>query len=128
MSIELGATIPANEIGMGLPVESVIPVSGLRPPVLNGNGEIAVDGRTNQFLEGNLEDKMPEIAEIIAKRYHWVSRLAEEVRQHKKSAIVVAALGGLTILSAVGAGFEFGVRHGEDIRTFYDRLNFRLRR
>lgn len=122
MSIELGVTIPANEDRPSIPIESVIRVIGLRPPVLDSNGQVGIDGRTNKPCEGNLEEKLPEIEKIIKRAHHWLPRLVGEVTAHKKSAIVFAAVGGLTILSAVGAGYEFGIKHGEDIRDFYSRI------
>ena len=40
------------------------------------------------------------------------------MRRGKRSAIVVVALGGVFMVTAVGAEYEFGVRRGRDIREF----------
>jgi hypothetical protein len=79
-------------------VESFIEVPGLRP------GD-------------NLQDKLPELITAIRQR-PWLKDFWRDVRRGKRSAIVVVALGGVFVVTAVGAEFEFGVRRGRDIREF----------
>lgn len=124
MEIELPErTSVSGREAVVVPVQSVIDISGLIPPTLDSNGQIAIDKRTGQTLVGNLDKKLPEIEEVVKKSHSWLYRLAGEVRDHKKSAIVFAVTGGIMVLSAIGARYEFGVRHGEDLKTFIDRFS-----
>jgi hypothetical protein len=79
-------------------VESFIEVPGLRP------GD-------------NLQDRLPELIRAIRER-PWLKDFWRDVRRGKRSAIVVVALGGVFVLTAVGAEFEFGLRRGRDVREF----------
>ena len=79
-------------------VESFIEVPGLRP------GD-------------NLQDKVPELIHAIRER-PWLKDFWRDIRGGKRSAIVVVALGGVFVVTAVGAEFEFGLRRGRDIREF----------
>lgn len=79
-------------------VESFIEVPGLRP------GD-------------NLQDRLPELVHAIRER-PWLKDFWRDIRTGKRSAVVVVALGGVFMVTAVGAEFEFGVRRGRDIREF----------
>ena len=79
-------------------VESFIEVPGLRP------GD-------------NLQDRLPDLIHAIRER-PWLKDFWRDVRRGKRSAIVVVALGGVFVITAVGAEFEFGLRRGRDIREF----------
>jgi hypothetical protein len=83
-------------------VESFIEVPGLRP------GD-------------NLQDRLPEIVHAIRER-PWLKDFWRDIRAGKRSAVVVVALGGVFMVTAVGAEFEFGVRRGRDIREFAQLL------
>lgn len=123
MAIGSPETAPANgRESLVLPVQSIIDVPGLRPPVLDRNGKIAVDTKTGQALSGNIDSKLSAIEKSVREEHGWFPHLVQAVRNNRRSAIVVVATGSLMILSAVGTGYEFGVRHGEDIRKFYTRL------
>jgi hypothetical protein len=79
-------------------VESFIEVPGLRP------GD-------------NLQERLPELIGAIRQR-PWLKDFWRDVRRGKRSAVVVVALGGVFVVTAVGAEFEFGLRRGRDIREF----------
>ena len=79
-------------------VESFIEVPGLRP------GD-------------NVQEKLPELIQAIRQR-PWLKDFWRDVRRGKRSAIVVVALGGVVVMTAVGAEFEFGLRRGRDVREF----------
>lgn len=82
-------------------------ITGLRPDTRDSNGKI---------IEPNNLTDLAEEARAIFAEIPWYRSLLREVRQNKKSAIFIAALGGITIFVAGTAGFEFGVRHGQDLR------------
>lgn len=82
-------------------------IPGLMPAVHNSEGRI--------IQPSNLEDLAQQARAIFAER-PWYRSLLSDVRQHRKSAVFVATLGGITIFAAAVAGFEFGVRHGQDLR------------
>jgi hypothetical protein len=79
-------------------VETWIEVPGLRP-------------------NDNLQDRLPELTQAIRSR-PWLKDFWRDVRRGKRSAIVVVALGGVVMMTAMGAEFEFGLRRGRDIREF----------
>jgi hypothetical protein len=79
-------------------VETWIEVPGLRP-------------------NDNLQDRMPELIQAIRSR-PWLKDFWRDVRRGKRSAIVVVALGGVVVMTAMSAEFEFGLRRGRDIREF----------
>ena len=107
-----GQTIEAFAIA-----EARIPVTGLQPPVHDTKrGEV--------IKEGNLTNRLPELNDAIDKR-PWFRQLLKDVRAGKKSAVVTTALGGIVITAAIGAGFEFGIRHGQDLREFSKLLRKR---
>lgn len=83
-------------------VETFIEVPGLRP------GD-------------NLQDRMPELIHAIRSR-PWLKDFWRDVRRGNRSAVVVVALGGVVLMSAVGAEFEFGLRRGRDVRDFVQVL------
>lgn len=84
-----------------------VSIPGLRPDIRDSNGII--------IKSNNLTDLASE-ARIIFADKPWYRPLLNDVRRHKKSAIFLAALGGITIFVATAAGFEFGIRHGQDLR------------
>lgn len=84
-----------------------VSITGLRAEIRDTNGKI--------IEPGNLLD-LAEEARAIFDEIPWYRSLLSAVRQHKKSAVFVAAAGGIIIFVATAAGFEFGVRHGQDLR------------
>jgi hypothetical protein len=89
-----------------LPVQSKVEVPGLMPPVLTPEGKVK--------QPDNLAEKAEEIKRIADEK-PWLKSLISDVRQGKKSAIFTVGVGSIIIFSAV-VGFEFGLRHGKDIR------------
>ena len=79
-------------------VESFIEVPGLRP------GD-------------NVQDRLPELIGAIRSR-PWLKDFWRDVRRGKRSAIVVVVLGGVVVMTAMSAEFEFGLRRGRDVREF----------
>lgn len=109
-------SIPQHE--MPILAQTEIPVPGLMPATVDSNGE--------EKAPSNFEDIKETIAGILTATEHtetgevkekfgWIRQLANEVREHKKTAIFTIGLGAITVLAASAAGIEFGVRHGKDI-------------
>lgn len=84
-----------------------VEIPGLRPEIRDSNGQI--------IEATNLGDLANEAKKIFDEK-PWYRSLLTEVRQHKKSAIFITTLGGISIFVAAAAGFEFGVRHSQDLR------------
>jgi|SRR3989344_7552436 len=82
-------------------------IPGLIPGVHKSEGGI--------IQPSNLADLAHQARAIFAEK-PWYQLLLRDVRQHKKSAVFIVALGTVTIFVATAAGFEFGVRHGQDLR------------
>jgi hypothetical protein len=89
-----------------LPVQSKVEVPGLMPPVLTPEGKVK--------QPDNLAEKAEEIKRIADEK-PWLKTLISDVRKGRKSAIFTIGVGSIIIFSAA-AGFEFGVRHGRDIK------------
>src|SRR4051812_41187611 len=104
--------------------QTEINIPGLKPdkvypPIFNNkSGKIMREGYTQ---EANLSEKSQEIRDEIKKR-PWLRNLWRDIRAGKKSAIVTVVLGGLVITTAAGAEFEFGIRHGRDIKEIRNLL------
>lgn len=90
-----------------LPVEIRVEIPGLMPPA--------------EDRPGNLEQKLPAIQEELERR-EGLDTLFADVRAHKKSAIFWTVAGGLVIFVATAAGFEFGIRHGQDLKVLLEKL------
>lgn len=91
--------VPVGQLDVSLP--------GLIQEIRNTNDQV--------IEPSNLGDLAEEAKAIFAQK-SWYRSLLRDVRQHKKSAIFVVAMGGIIIFVATAAGFEFGVRHGQDLR------------
>jgi hypothetical protein len=79
-------------------VETWIEVPGLRPT-------------------DDVQDKLPDLIHAIRTR-PWLKDFWRDVRRGKRSAIVVVTLGGIVVVTAMSAEFEFGLRRGRDVREF----------
>ena len=90
-------------------VSERIPMGGIRPDMV---------GPDNTVREGNFNDKRTLILEELNKR-PWFRALAEDVQANRKSAILVTFVGGVMIIAVAAAGYEFGIRHGRDIRQLF---------
>ena len=88
-------------------VQVDVSIPGLRPEIHGSDGKIS--------RLSNLSNLAKQAREIFSEK-PWYRPLLSDVRQGKKSAIFVTALGGITIFVAAAAGFEFGVRHGKDLK------------
>lgn len=99
---QIESSVPDVPVGQ---LEVSIP--GLRPEIRNLDGRVISPNNLGDLAEG---------ARAIFDEKPWYRPLLKEIRQHKKSAIFVAVLGGITIFVATAAGFEFGIRHGQDLR------------
>lgn len=87
-----------------------IEVAGLQPDVH--------DIQTGEVIKkGNFDEKLPEVHEAISSKL-WFYKLLDDVHSGKKSAVVKLALGAIVVTAAIGSGYEFGIRHGKDIREF----------
>lgn len=106
--IEIGEGV-INSAVSDVPVWQLkkVDIPGLRPAVYDSEGKV--------IEPDNLGD-LTEEARAIFDEKPWYRTLLAEVRQHQKSAIFVTVLGGITIFVATAAGFEFGLRHGQDLR------------
>ena len=95
-------------------VETWIDVPGLRPEVVHtATGAIRQDD--------NLQERLPEVQAALDAR-PWLKDLWRDIRQGRRSATVVVCLGGLLVVTAVGAEFEFGMRRGRDVRDLVKLL------
>lgn len=102
-----------REFGSTLIAQVGVEVMGLKPETYDRNGNIS--------HPDNLADLAKETQEIFAKK-PWFQPLLEDVLQHKKSAVFITAAGLITIFVATAAGFEFGIRHGRDLRDLQEIL------
>lgn len=96
--------IPVGQIDVNIPP--------LRPDAIDTHGKI--------IRPSNLLAHARMARESILNT-SWYGPVMKAVREHKKDAIFVTGLGVITIFVA-GAGFEFGVRHGRDIRILQKML------
>lgn len=99
------------------PVQVNIDVPGVRPTLRRENGQLQVTS--------NLEK--PEVAEQLSKEVHekkpwFVTSLKEAVLRGERSGIWIPVVGGVSVFVAA-AGFEFGIRHGKDIKELYALLS-----
>lgn len=98
-----------KQTGVGV-VEAVVPVVGLKPGKRNSDtGEIIIDN--------NLRERTPNLLESLRKAT-WFKPLLRDVRKGDKSAIAKLTLGAIIVTAAIGAGYEFGIRDGVDLRNF----------
>lgn len=79
----------------------------LKPDSVSAEGKI--------IRPGNLFKMTAETNEELAKK-PWYKTLLSDVRKHRKSAVFITSLGSIAIFVAGAAGFEFGVRHGRDLK------------
>ena len=89
-------------------VESFIEVPGLRP-------------------SDDVQDKLPELISAIRSR-PWLKDFWRDVRRGKRSAVITVVLGGVVVVTAMGAEFEFGLRRGRDVREFAQLLKHARRK
>lgn len=98
--------------------QTQIQIPGLMPAAIDHDGEERVPSNFDHIRdtigEVLLATERMKTGEIREK-FGWIHQLADEVREHKKTAIFTISLGAITILAASVAGAEFGVRHGKDI-------------
>lgn len=107
--VELQRAIVYPEI---LLAQTSLSVPGLMPPTYDIGGKIKTGD--------NLQEKLSEIDTLIAGEDHsWYQRLVNDVMSSRKSAIFKIAVGSIIVFAATGAGFEFGIRHGRDIRELH---------
>lgn len=85
-----------------------VDIPGLRPEIRGSDGRIT--------RPSNLTDLAEQAKEVFITK-PWYRLLLRDVRQGKKSAVFITVLGGITIFAATAAGFEFGIRHGQDLRN-----------
>lgn len=91
-----------------------VDVPGLMPDIINAKGEM--------LKQSNLGEKLPFIhdtLEGIEPKEHktFYQKIIEDIHSGKKSAIyTITGIGVLTFFVATVAGFEFGIRHGKDLR------------
>lgn len=90
-----------------------VEVLGLKPETRDRNGNISDPG--------NLADLAEKTQKIFVEK-PWFQPLLDDVLQHKKSAVFITAAGLIIIFVATAAGFEFGIRHGRDLRDLQDIL------
>ena len=86
-----------------------VEVPGLKHEVRDSKDDTTI------IRPSNLEELGGKVMSILEKK-PWYKPLLEDLHQGKKSAIFTVAFGGLTIFVATAAGFEFGFRHGRDLR------------
>ncbi len=84
-----------------------ISIPGLTPDIQGADGKIVA--------RGNFKELSQEVKRTLA-REPWFKELLKNVRQDKQSAIFYGVVGGLTIIAATTMGFEFGIRHGKDLK------------
>lgn len=85
-----------------------VEVPGLKPDVRSSTDDKII-------RPSNLDTLAEKVDEILSNK-PWYRLLLDDVSQSKKSAIFTIALGTLTIFVATAAGFEFGIRHGQDLK------------
>jgi len=91
-------------------VSENIPMGGIKPDMVL---------RDDTIVEGNFHEKKDLILQELNK-HPWFMTLAEDVRTNRKSAILVTFVGGVAIIAAAAAGYEFGIRHGRDIKQLFE--------
>ena len=90
-----------------------IDIPGLKPEQRDSSGKIRIPN--------NLPSLSVVTRKVLSEK-PWFGDLLRSVRQHEKSAIFVTSLGGIAIFVAGVAGFEFGVRHGQDLQLLPKHL------
>lgn len=101
-----------------LPAQVHVPLIGILPLMDRGqDGHIRMQTDFETFRR-NLKGT-PDIHEKIDKirNAEWLARIKKEVKDGTKSGIFWPVAGGFIILIGA-AGFEFGIRHGKDIKEF----------
>ncbi|OGH10670.1 MAG: hypothetical protein A2857_01970 [Candidatus Levybacteria bacterium RIFCSPHIGHO2_01_FULL_36_15] len=94
-----------------LPVCRLFSITGLRPVLYD-------EKRKKVISPGNLEtpDTINTIKDELGKHKEWFSKLMKDIKHDKKTGIFVAGTGSLVVFIAAGAGFEFGIRGGRDLK------------
>lgn len=93
--------------GPVIPVQSFIPIVGLKPPLIDRNG---------REMGGNILEKLPELRNEIKQKL-WIRELFKDVLKKRSTAVVTIIAGGLIITASLGV-FELGIKHGQDIKEF----------
>jgi hypothetical protein len=97
-----------------IPVQSgIVLVPGLRPDAFHREGG---------FTAGNFDELRPQVMEAL-NRHSGFKALVKDIKEHKKSAIIITSVGSLTLLVAAVAGYEFGIRHGRDVQQLFPKRN-----
>lgn len=92
-------------------------VPGLKPEIRTDDGKV--------ICQSNLDELMDKTDEALNKK-PWYKPLLRDVLEDKKSAVfIVSSIGVLTIFAATVAGFEFGIRHGKDLKHLSEMLDRR---
>jgi hypothetical protein len=104
-----------------IPTQSeTVTVGGIYP-------ELGEEGQKGYRPSNVFDEKVfPRVAEALKNR-EWFGKLAQDVLDNKKSAVFVVMVSGIVIFAAAGAGYEFGIRKGKDIRHLVSGIN-QLRR
>lgn len=84
-----------------------VSIPRLKPDSVDADGKIT--------KPGNLFQMTAEASEELSKK-PWYKSLLTDVRKYRKSAVFITSLGSIAIFVAGAAGFEFGVRHGRDLK------------
>ncbi|MBI2074646.1 MAG: hypothetical protein HYT83_02275 [Candidatus Levybacteria bacterium] len=109
-------------------VQTIIPIAGLRPEYTRRRLDLVRGGAQPEFVireethvGDNLGEKLVEVEQVVAEK-PWLRKLLEDVVNGERSAVFIVTLGALVITTAVGAGYEFGVRGGRDLKELHYRL------
>lgn len=87
--------------------QTTVDIPGFKPDIRGFDGKINI--------KGNLGELSGEIQGILFQRSFY-RKLLQSVRQDRRSAIFYGVIGGISIVAATAVGFEFGIRHGQDLR------------
>lgn len=100
--------------------EVVVPFPGLRPETTHSKtGEVITPSNIDSE---EMKEQLKEIFDKNSKRGKWLREMRRDIREGKRSVVYLEELGALTFLVAAGVAFEFGVRHGKDIKILTSKL------
>lgn len=103
-----------------IPGQKVVRLPFVKVGDIDEIGRITNPETYEKVIELLTDTKSPN--EQGAKDAKWFIELIKDVKAGKKTALVEAGAGILTFFVAAAAGYEFGIRKGEDLRSWADKM------
>lgn len=110
-----------------IPGQKIVRLSFLKVSHSDGNGIITDPEIYKKVVRSFRETDPKKQEEDAVASAPWFKDLIKDVKAGKKTALIEAGAGVLMFFVAVGAGYEFGVRKGIDLREWINNMNEKIK-